>query len=160
MAAPSTGPATSARRSIRAPTTVVVPFNDLAALEAALATGEVACVLAEPALTNIGIVMPDPGFHDELRRLTRAHGTLLVIDETHTICVGPGGATAAWGLEPDFFVIGKTIGGGMPAAAYGMTAEIAEQLAPTIDKSARRRQRRRRNAHRQRAGASPPSEPR
>ena len=117
-------------------TTVVVPFNDLAALEAALATGEIACVLAEPALTNIGIVMPDPGFHDELRRLTRAHGTLLVIDETHTICVGPGGATAAWGLDPDFFVIGKTIGGGMPAAAYGMTAEIAEQLAPTIDKSA------------------------
>ncbi|HEX3087667.1 MAG TPA: transaminase [Ilumatobacteraceae bacterium] len=117
-------------------TTVVVPFNDLAALDAALATGEIACVLAEPALTNIGIVMPDPGFHDELRRLTRAHGTLLVIDETHTICVGPGGATAAWGLDPDFFVIGKTIGGGMPAAAYGMTADIAEQLAPTIDKSA------------------------
>ena len=79
-------------------------------------------MLAEPALTNIGIVLPDPGFHDELRRLTRAHGTLLVIDETHTICVGPGGATAAWGLEPDFFVIGKTIGGGMPAAAYGMSA--------------------------------------
>jgi glutamate-1-semialdehyde 2,1-aminomutase len=117
-------------------TTVVVPFNDLAALEAALATGEIACVLAEPALTNIGIVMPDPGFHSELRRLTRASGTLLVIDETHTICVGPGGATAAWGLDPDFFVIGKTIGGGMPAAAYGMTAEIAEQLAPTIDKTA------------------------
>jgi len=117
-------------------TTVVVPFNDLAALEAALATGEIACVLAEPALTNIGIVMPDEGFHAELRRLTRAYGTLLVIDETHTICVGPGGATAQWGLEPDFFVIGKTIGGGMPAAAYGMTAEIAEQLAPTIDKSA------------------------
>ena len=117
-------------------TTIVVPFNDLVALEAALATGEIACVLAEPALTNIGIVMPDPGFHSELRRLTRAYGTLLVIDETHTICVGPGGATAAWGLDPDFFVIGKTIGGGMPAAAYGMTADIAERLAPTIDKSA------------------------
>ena len=117
-------------------TTVVVPFNDVAALEAALATGEIACVLAEPALTNIGIVLPDPGFHDELRRLTRKHGTLLVIDETHTICVGPGGATAAWGLEPDFFVIGKTIGGGMPAAAYGMTAEIADRLGPIIGSTA------------------------
>lgn len=109
-------------------TTAVVPFNDLAALEAALATGEIAAVLAEPALTNIGIVLPDPGFHDAMRELTRRHGTLLVIDETHTICAGPGGATRAWGLEPDFFVIGKTIGGGMPAAAYGMTAEIAERL--------------------------------
>ncbi|MEP7045589.1 MAG: transaminase [Ilumatobacteraceae bacterium] len=113
-------------------TTVVVPFNDLAALEAALATGDVACVLAEPALTNIGIVMPDPGFHEAMRELTRASGTLLVIDETHTICVGPGGATAAWDLQPDFFVIGKTIGGGMPVAAYGMSAEIAAQLDPII----------------------------
>ena len=117
-------------------TTVVVPFNDLAALEAALATGEIACVLAEPALTNIGIVMPGPGFHDALRALTRAHGTLLVTDETHTICVGPGGATAAWNLQPDFFVIGKTIGGGMPAAAYGMTAQIADELGPMISSSA------------------------
>ena len=117
-------------------TTVVVPFNDLGALKAALATGEIACVLAEPALTNIGIVMPDPGFHEALRALTRQHETLLVIDETHTICVGPGGATAAWNLEPDFFVIGKTIGGGMPAAAYGMTAEIADQLGPIIASSA------------------------
>ena len=113
-------------------TTVVVPFNDLAALEAALAEGDVACVLAEPALTNIGIVLPEPGFHEALRALTRKYGTLLVIDETHTICVGPGGATAAWGLEPDFFVIGKTIGGGMPAAAYGMTTEMAERIMPTL----------------------------
>jgi glutamate-1-semialdehyde 2,1-aminomutase len=113
-------------------TTVVVPFNDIPALEAALAVGDIACVLAEPALTNIGIVLPAPGFHDALRELTRRYDTLLVIDETHTICVGPGGATAAWGLEPDFFVIGKTIGGGMPAAAYGMTAEVAERLAPTL----------------------------
>jgi glutamate-1-semialdehyde 2,1-aminomutase len=119
-----------------ASTTVVVPFNDVDALERALATGEIACVLAEPALTNIGIVMPDPGFHDALRRLTRRYGTLLAIDETHTICAGPGGATAAWGLDPDFFVIGKTIGGGMPVAAYAMTAEIAEQLAPIITSSA------------------------
>ena len=107
-------------------TSVVVQFNDPQALEAALATGEIACVLAEPALTNIGIVLPETGFHQTLRTLTRRYGTLLAIDETHTICVGPGGATRAWGLEPDFFVIGKTIGGGMPAAAYGCTAEISE----------------------------------
>lgn len=117
-------------------TTVVVPFNDIDALEAALATGEIACVLAEPALTNIGIVLPDPGFHEQLRALTRKYDTLLVIDETHTICVGPGGATAAWGLEPDFFVIGKTIGGGMPVAAFGMSAAIAAQLGPMIGSSA------------------------
>lgn len=109
-------------------TTVVVPFNDVAALEVALARGDIAAVLAEPALTNIGIVLPDPGFHDALRTLTRKYGTLLVIDETHTICVGPGGATRAWRLDPDFLVIGKTIGGGMPAAAYGCTADIADRL--------------------------------
>ena len=113
-------------------TTEVVPFNDLDAMEAALADGDVACVLMEPALTNIGIVLPDPGYLDAVRELTRRHGTLLVIDETHTICVGPGGATQAWGLEPDFFVIGKTIGGGMPVAAYGMTAEIAARLTPPV----------------------------
>ncbi len=109
-------------------TTVVVPFNDVPALEAALAVGDVACVLAEPALTNIGIVLPDPGYHQALRDLTRATGTLLVIDETHTICAGPGGCTAAWDLDPDFLVIGKTIGGGMPAAAYGLTADVAAGL--------------------------------
>jgi len=106
-------------------TTKIVEFNDLDALEAALAPGDVACVLAEPALTNIGIVAPDPGYHDALREITRRTGTLLVIDETHTICVGPGGATRAWGLDPDFFVIGKPIAGGMPAAAFGMTPEGA-----------------------------------
>lgn len=113
-------------------TTVVVEFNDLAALEAALAVGDIACVLAEPALTNVGIVLPAPGYHEALRALTRKYGTLLVIDETHTICAGPGGATAAWGLEPDFFVIGKTIGGGMPAAAYGMSAAVADALADDL----------------------------
>lgn len=113
-------------------TTTVVPFNDIAALDAALATGEIACVLAEPALTNIGIVMPDPGFHTALRELTRQYGTLLAIDETHTICVGPGGATRAWELQPDLFVIGKPIGGGMPVAAYGMTDELAARLAPLL----------------------------
>lgn len=109
-------------------TTKVVQFNDLDALAAALEPGDVACVLAEPALTNIGIVLPDPGFHQALRELCDRTGTLLVLDETHTICAGPGGCTAAWGLQPDLFVIGKTIGGGMPAAAYGMTAAVAERL--------------------------------
>jgi glutamate-1-semialdehyde 2,1-aminomutase len=109
-------------------TTKVVPFNDIAALEAALAEGDVACVLMEPALTNIGIVLPIPGYLEEVRRITRATGTLLVIDETHTICAGPGGCTIEWDLDPDFFVIGKPIGGGMPAAAYGMSAAVARML--------------------------------
>ncbi len=113
-------------------TTKIVEFNDIDALEAALAPRDVACVLAEPALTNIGIVAPDPGFHAALREITRRTGTLLVIDETHTICVGPGGATREWGLDPDFFVIGKPIAGGMPAAAFGMTAELAPQLAGAL----------------------------
>lgn len=117
-------------------TTVVVPFNDIDALEAALATREIAVVLAEPALTNIGIVLPDPGFHDALRALCTRYDTLLAIDETHTICVGPGGATREWGLAPDFFVIGKTIGGGMPVAAYGCTAELAGRINELLaDKS-------------------------
>jgi glutamate-1-semialdehyde 2,1-aminomutase len=109
-------------------TTKVVEFNDLQALEAALAPGDVACVLAEPALTNIGIVLPDPAYHDELRRITRETGTLLIIDETHTICAGPGGATAAWGLQPDMLTIGKPIGGGVPTAAYGLSADLGERI--------------------------------
>ena len=113
-------------------TTKVVQFNDLDAMEAALRDGDVACVLMEPALTNIGIVLPDPGYLEGVRELTRRYGTLLIIDETHTICVGPGGATQEWGLQPDFFVIGKTIGGGMPVAAYGMTTEMADLLAQPV----------------------------
>ncbi len=109
-----------------AETTAVVPFNDVAALERALAGGDIACVLAEPALTNIGIVLPDPGFHDALRELTRATGTLLLLDETHTICAGPGGYTGAHGLTPDLLVVGKPIGGGVPAAAYGLSAPVAD----------------------------------
>ena len=111
-----------------ATTTKVVPFNDIEALRSALAPGDVACVLMEPALTNIGIVLPEPGYLEEVRRVTRETGTLLIIDETHTICAGPGGCTREWGLDPDFFVIGKPIGGGMPVAAYGMTAEMADAL--------------------------------
>lgn len=109
-------------------TTAVVPFNDVAALEQALATGEIAAVLMEPALTNIGIVLPEPGYLEAVRTLTRRHGALLIIDETHTLCAGPGGCTAAWALEPDLVVVGKPIGGGIPAAAYGMTLEVAAQL--------------------------------
>ena len=114
-------------------TTLVVPFNDLAALERALGTGQVACVLLEPALTNIGIVLPEPGYHDALRRLTREHGALLVMDETHTLCAGPGGCTAAWGLDPDVVVVGKTIGGGLPAAAFGLTQELSDRVQASID---------------------------
>ena len=113
-------------------TTKVVPFNDIEALRAALEPGDVACVLAEPALTNIGIVLPEPGFHEAMRELCDRTGTILIIDETHTICAGPGGATKAWGLQPDAFVIGKTIGGGMPAAAYGLSAELAARVAPIL----------------------------
>ena len=107
-------------------TTKVIEWNDLEALERALEPGDVACVLAEPALTNIGIILPDEGYHAELRRLTRETGTLLVIDETHTICAGPGGCTRAWGLEPDMVTLGKPIGSGVPAAVYGFGQAIAD----------------------------------
>lgn len=110
-------------------TTKVVEFNDLDALEQALAPGDVACVLAEPAMTNVGIVHPAPGFHTALRELTRKHGTLLVIDETHTICAGPGGSTRADKLEPDMLVFGKPIGGGVPGAAYGFSEEVAQRIS-------------------------------
>jgi glutamate-1-semialdehyde 2,1-aminomutase len=109
-------------------TTKVVEFNDVAALEAALAAGDVACVLAEPAMTNVGIVHAQPGYHAALRELTRKHGTLLIIDETHTICAGPGGCTRAENLEPDVLVFGKTIGGGIPGAAYGFSQELADRI--------------------------------
>ncbi len=109
-------------------TTKVVEFNDVAALEKALAAGDVACVLAEPAMTNVGIVHPQPGYHKMLRELTCKHGTLLIIDETHTICAGPGGYTRAENLEPDVIVFGKAIGGGIPGAAYGFSQEVADRI--------------------------------
>ena len=109
-------------------TTRVVPFNDVDALEKVLSHGDVACLLMEPALTNIGIVLPDEGYLSAVREITRRHGVLLIIDETHTICAGPGGCTRAWNLEPDMFVIGKPIGGGMPSAVYGMSADVAARL--------------------------------
>jgi glutamate-1-semialdehyde 2,1-aminomutase len=105
--------------------TVVIEFNDLAALEAALATGEVACVLAEPVMTNIGMVLPQSGFWQQAQALMQRHGTLLVIDETHTISSGPGGYAREHGIVPDALVVGKPIGGGVPCAVYGFSAEVA-----------------------------------
>jgi len=109
-------------------TTWVVPFNDLAALENALASDQVAAVLAEPVMTNCGMILPEPGFHDALRKLTRDAGTLLIIDETHTLSTGPGGYTRAYGLEPDIFVLGKAVAGGVPAAVWGVTAELSARM--------------------------------
>jgi glutamate-1-semialdehyde 2,1-aminomutase len=109
-------------------TTVCIEWNDVDALEAALATGEIAAVLAEPALTNIGIVPPAPGYHDALRALTRRHGTLLIIDETHCLSGGPGGCTARWQLEPDAITLGKAIAGGIPTGAYGLSAELERRV--------------------------------
>jgi glutamate-1-semialdehyde 2,1-aminomutase len=114
-------------------TTVAVEFNDLDQLEAALATGEIACVMAEPAMTNMGIVLPDPGYHDALRALTVEHGTLLLIDETHTFSAGPGGCTRLWGLDPDLLTIGKAIGSGVPSGALGLSALIAERMLAQPD---------------------------
>ncbi len=105
--------------------TVVVEFNDLAALDAALAGGDVACVLAEPVMTNIGMVLPDPGFWEQAQQIIRRHGTLLVMDETHTISTGPGGYAQAHGITPDALVLGKPVGGGVPCAVYGMSADLA-----------------------------------
>ena len=114
-------------------TTKVVEINDLEALEAALAPGDVAAVLFEPALTNIGIVLPDPGYHQGVRDLCTKYGTLLVIDETHTICAGPGGCTKAWDLDHDLVTIGKTLGAGVPSAAFGMTQEVATRIIDHTD---------------------------
>lgn len=109
--------------------TKIVEFNDIPALEAALADRDVACVITEPVLTNSCMVLPEPGFHDALRRLTRAAGALLLIDETHTISTGPGGYTKKHGLEPDLFVLGKPVAGGVPASIWGMSEEVATRYS-------------------------------
>jgi glutamate-1-semialdehyde 2,1-aminomutase len=107
-------------------TSKVVEFNDVKALERALRPEDVACVLAEPAMTNHGIILPDPCYHDELRKLTRKHGTLLILDETHTLCCGTGGYTREYGLEPDIVTMGKPLAGGVPVAAYGINQHVAD----------------------------------
>ena len=109
-------------------TTRVATWNDLESVERELAHGDVAAVLTEPALTNIGIVLPEPGFLEGVRDLATRYGSLLMIDETHTFSAGWGGATRAWGLEPDVFVIGKSIGGGIPCGAYGISREVADAV--------------------------------
>jgi glutamate-1-semialdehyde 2,1-aminomutase len=113
-------------------TTRVVQFNDLEGVERALAQGDVACVLTEPALTNVGIVLPEPGFLEGLQELCRRHGAVLIIDETHTISVGPGGMTGRDGLHPDMLTVGKAIGGGIPSGTFGMTHEIADRIAHAV----------------------------
>lgn len=115
-------------------TTRVVQFNDEEALVGELSNEDVACVLTEPALTNIGIVLPQEWFHDALRSATEQTGTLLIIDETHTISVGPGGWTGAHRLRPDMLVVGKPIGSGVPAAALGLSGPVAESLATDFDR--------------------------
>ena len=112
--------------------TRIVEFNDVDALEEALAPRDVACVITEPVMTNVGIIHPEPGFHEALRSLTRKYGTLLLIDETHSICGGPAGMTGELKLEPDIFVLGKLIGGGYPAAVLGFSREIGEMLAKRV----------------------------
>src|SRR2546426_336628 len=122
---------------VRRGITLMLPSEDSLWVGRELAHGDVACVLAEPALTNIGIVLPEPGFHTALRAATRRHETLLIIDETHTICAGPGGYTAAHGLEPDVLTIGKAIAAGIPAAAYGFSADVADRLESLIPSDVR-----------------------
>jgi glutamate-1-semialdehyde 2,1-aminomutase len=114
-------------------TTRVAEFNEVESVEAALAHGDVACVLMEPALTNIGIVLPEDGFLAAVREACSRTGTLLIIDETHTLSAGPGGCTAAWGLEPDAVSLGKSIGGGIPIGAWGVSAELAERITAAED---------------------------
>ncbi len=126
------GPYKAQRRNVVGPlpnpASRVIQFNDLDALEKALSPQDVACVLCEPAMTNAGIIFPEPGYHKALREITRRFGTLLIIDETHTISAGPGGLTRIWNLEPDFFTIGKAIASGLPVAALGLAKEVAGKL--------------------------------
>jgi glutamate-1-semialdehyde 2,1-aminomutase len=114
-------------------TTRVVEINDLEGLERVLAAGDIAVCMFEPALTNIGIVLPEPGYHEAVRDLSTRYGTLLLIDETHTISAGPGGCTKAWGLQPDIVTIGKTLGAGIPSAAYGMSEELSRRVYDQTD---------------------------
>jgi glutamate-1-semialdehyde 2,1-aminomutase len=113
-------------------TTRVVEFNDLSALESALKHHDVACILAEPAMTNVGIILPDAGYWSAARELASRYGSLLIADETHTICAGPGGCTAEWKLDPDMLVFGKAIGSGIPGATFGVSEEVAQRISARI----------------------------
>ncbi len=113
-------------------TTRVVEFNDLNALEGALKHHDVACLLAEPAMTNVGIILPENGYWKQARELARRYGALFISDETHTICAGPGGCTAEWKLDPDMLVFGKAIGSGIPGATYGCSEEVAHRISARI----------------------------
>ncbi len=115
-----------------ATTTRAVEWNDLGSVEAALASRDVAVLVTEPALTNIGIVLPEPGFLDGLRAICDRTGTLLLIDETHTLSAGPGGCTQAWGLRPDLVTLGKSFAGGVPIGAYGLSADVAARLEERV----------------------------
>jgi glutamate-1-semialdehyde 2,1-aminomutase len=115
-----------------AETTRIVEFNDLNALEDALKHNDVACILAEPAMTNVGIILPDDGYWKQAQQLAKRYGSLFIADETHTICAGPGGCTAAWKLEPDLVVFGKAIGSGIPGATYGCSEEVAQRISARI----------------------------
>ena len=115
-------------------TTRVVEFNDLVGMERALAAGDVAAILMEPAMTNVGIVLPDDGYLVAVGELAKKYGAVWIIDETHTISVGPGGMTADLGLKPDILTIGKAIGGGIPTGTFGMTNEIASQIAKKTER--------------------------
>jgi glutamate-1-semialdehyde 2,1-aminomutase len=117
-----------------AETTRVVEFNDLNALEDALKHHDVALLLAEPAMTNVGIILPNEGYWKAARELTRKYGTFFIADETHTICAGPGGCTKEWKLDPDFVVFGKPIGSGIPASTYGVTEEVAQRISARIER--------------------------
>ena len=135
-------------------TSKVVEYNDVAALEQALAREDAACVLMEPAMTNVGIVPPQPGYLEEVRRLCDETGTLLVNDETHTWCAGPGGCTAAWGLRPDIVTLGKTLASGIPIGAYGVSARVGRAYPRRPRGRLQRPGRHRRHARRQRARGS------
>ena len=115
-----------------AETTRVVEFNDLNVLEDALKHHDVACILAEPAMTNVGIILPEDGFWRAAQELARRYGSLLIADETHTICAGPGGCTAEWKLDPDMLVFGKAIGSGIPGATFGVSEEVAQRISARI----------------------------
>ena len=115
-----------------AETTRVVEFNDLTSMDEALAHGDVAAILMEPAMTNVGIVLPEEGYLHSVGELAKQYGALWIIDETHTISVGPGGMTAALGLKPDFLTIGKAIAAGIPTGTFGMTREVAAAISTRI----------------------------